>query len=87
MNMTDPFSIPNPKPCPFCGDNLVTVYQGDTYRWRVAVCDRCGAQAPDVRHSIGEGQTREQAYADSNKRATDAWNERTNAPFTPVEGA
>lgn len=76
MNMTDPFDLHDPKPCPFCGDNLVTVYQGDTYRWRVAVCDSCGAQAPDVRHSILEGQTRDQAFADANKRAIEAWNER-----------
>ena len=54
----------------------MTVYQGDTYRWRVAVCNSCGAQAPDVRCTIGEGQTREQALADANKRAIDVWNER-----------
>ena len=76
MSMTDPFPVLNPKPCPFCGDNLVTVHQGETYRWRVAICDSCGAQAPDVRHSILEGQTRDQAFADANKRAIEAWNER-----------
>jgi len=74
--MTDQYPVPNPKPCPFCGDSNVIVCQGETYRWRVAVCESCGAQAPDVRHGILEGQTREQAYADSNKRAIEAWNER-----------
>ena len=76
--MTEPFPVAEAeaKPCPFCGDRRMTVYQGDTYRWRVAVCNSCGAQAPDVRCTIGEGQTREQALADANKRAIDAWNER-----------
>jgi Lar family restriction alleviation protein len=74
--MNDPFNVPNAKPCPFCGDSNVTVFEGETYRWRVAICNSCGAQAPDVRYTIGEGQTRDQAYDDANKRAIDAWNER-----------
>jgi len=74
--MIEPFIVSDAKPCPFCGEQGLTVGEGDTYRWRVAVCNFCGAQAPDVRCTIGEGQTREQALADANKRAIDAWNER-----------
>ena len=76
--MNDPFHAcsSQTKACPFCGSSKVTVFQGDTYRWRVAVCDECGAQAPDVRHAIKEGQTPEQAMADTNKRALEAWNTR-----------
>jgi Lar family restriction alleviation protein len=74
--MTAPFTVSNAKPCPFCGNKGMTVCEGETYRWRVAICDFCGAQAPDVRYSIGDGQTLEHALADADKRAVDAWNER-----------
>jgi len=74
--MNDQYLVPDAKPCPFCGDRGVTVVEGDTYRWRVAVCNSCGAHAPDVRYSILEGQTREQAFDDANKRAIEAWNDR-----------
>ena len=76
--MTDPLNptIAEAKPCPFCGHQGVTVFQSDTYRWRVAVCDECGAQAPDVRHTIEEGQTPEQALDDANQRALKEWNTR-----------
>ena len=74
--MNDPHHSTAVEPCPFCGHQGVTVYKGDTYCWRIASCDKCGAQAPDVRHTIKEGQTPEQAMADTNKRALEAWNTR-----------
>jgi Lar family restriction alleviation protein len=75
--MNDPHSFADVKPCPFCGHQGVTVYQGENFRWRVAICDACGAQAPDVRHSIKEGQASAEAMADADRRAIEAWNTRT----------
>ena len=64
------------KPCPFCGGHSVAVVEGDTFRWRLAQCQDCGAQAPDVRiQTMGEG-TREQWEAAAHRAALDAWNMR-----------
>lgn len=39
-----------PLPCPFCGANAgVEVSEGSTFRWVVAVCNKCGAQSPEAR--------------------------------------
>lgn len=37
------------KPCPFCGEQGVTVRQGSTYRWIVAECNTCGATCGEQR--------------------------------------
>ena len=62
-------------PCPFCGDNKPTVFEGSTFRWRVAVCNNCGAYAPEVRHdTLAEDQ--KQAGIESDAAAITAWNTR-----------
>jgi len=38
-----------PLPCPFCGSDDITTQEGTTFRWRAAVCCRCGAQSGEVR--------------------------------------
>ena len=63
-------------PCPFCGGTDVTVEEGDTFRWLVAICQGCGAQAPDVRkQTSGPGDPTEWmvvGIADAMKE----WNKR-----------
>ena len=62
-------------PCPFCGDSKPTVFEGSTFRWRVAVCNNCGAYAPEVRHdTLAEDQ--KQAGIESDAAAIVAWNTR-----------
>lgn len=64
------------KNCPFCGHYDVTVYEGSTFRWRYAECDRCGAKAPEVRHdTLADDQ--EDATNKSTLAAIGAWNERS----------
>lgn len=65
-------------PCPFCGATNVSVVEGDTFRWRIAQCNECEAQAPVVRiQTMGEGtpaqweeKARLDAIAEWNKRHT-----------------
>jgi Lar family restriction alleviation protein len=68
-----------PLPCPFCGHDEVYVQEGDTFRWRVAVCGGCDARAPDVRvQTIGDGTPaiwEKQGRAD----AIAAWNKRVGS--------
>ena len=79
--MSDDIKLPNEHqdvilPCPFCGSTDVSVEQGDTFRWRVAICRGCGARAPEVRaQTMGDGspnEWEERAVAD----AIAAWNTR-----------
>lgn len=78
--MTDPVPSKDPLPCPFCGATNVSVIEGDTFRWRVAQCNECEAQAPVVRiQTMGEGtpkQWEEQARID----AIAEWNTRAAQP-------
>ena len=63
------------KPCPFCGHDGVTVVEGSTFRWRVAMCERCGAQSGEVRHNtLAEDQA--EAENRSTLEAIGIWNER-----------
>jgi len=63
-------------PCPFCGGTDVGVYEGETFRWRYARCENCGAQSPDVRvQTMGEG-TKEQWEAVGVIDAMKEWNKR-----------
>jgi Lar family restriction alleviation protein len=74
-----------PKPCPFCGETSVTVEEGTTFRWRIAVCNACGAQGPEVRRT----ENLAAAATESNYRAVEAWNVRFEIDATEhrrVEG-
>lgn len=66
----------NVKPCPFCGGKKVTIAEGDSFRWRKAVCDNCGATAPEVPiQTFGAGNKHDwerRAVYD----AVEAWNTR-----------
>ena len=62
-----------PLPCPFCGHVGVSVQQTDTHKWRAAICNNCGAQAPDVRWIY----TEDDPDARAAERALNEWNTRT----------
>lgn len=62
-------------PCPFCGGKKVSVEDGTTFRWRVAVCDNCGAQAEEVRIDTLM-PCRAAAEATARLYAIAAWNTR-----------
>lgn len=64
------------KPCPFCGGISVSVSDADSFRWRRAVCNECGAEAPEVRRQTLGAGTNEEWEADAERRAIEAWNER-----------
>jgi Lar family restriction alleviation protein len=67
----------NPLPCPFCGGTNIEVVEGDTFRWRLACCRECGAQAGEVRiQTLGDG-TPEEWEADAASRAIEEWNRRS----------
>ena len=55
---------------------MITVVDGDTFRWRHVECAACGATGPEIRcQTLGDGTQAEwerQAEAD----AIAAWNER-----------
>lgn len=64
-------------PCPFCGSVNVTVVEGSTFRWRVAGCNDCGAQAGEVRiQTLGEGEKADWE-ASAHTAAIQEWNQRT----------
>lgn len=66
----------DPKPCPFCGEQgPLDVREGSTFRWWVASCAFCGAQAPEIRidtlskdRAAAIEQGIEDAIAEWNKR-------------------
>ena len=65
-----------PKPCPFCGADLVETYGGSTFRWMYAGCAECGAQAGEVRvQTLGDGD-KEQWLAAARADALAEWNRR-----------
>ena len=54
--MTEQAQTPQkPLPCPFCGNEKVSIREGSTYRWARAECDVCGAAAGDIRRQYGQG--------------------------------
>jgi transcription elongation factor Elf1 len=66
------------KPCPFCGNETISVVEGSSYRWRVAECGGCGARAGEVRiNTLAEDKA--QALADVVIRAVSEWNDRKGA--------
>lgn len=65
-------------PCPFCGSTEVSVIEGSTFRWMVAQCDGCGAQAGEVRvQTLGDG-AKEEWLAQGRIDAIAEWNKRTH---------
>lgn len=63
-------------PCPFCGHSNVTVGEGSTFRWRLAICLNCGAQGPEVRaHILGSG-TKDEWERRAISEAIGEWNKR-----------
>lgn len=68
------------KPCPFCGEQgNLDVREGSTFRWMLAACSYCGAQAPEVRIDT-LNKDRDEAIAQGRVDAITAWNAR--APDT-----
>ena len=64
------------SPCPFCGSTEVRVVDGSTFRWRLAQCQGCGAQAGEVRiQTLGEG-TPLDWECKATRLALDEWNKR-----------
>jgi hypothetical protein len=65
-----------PKPCPFCGSELLSIEEGSTFRWRKPVCSMCDASSGEVRIAITEplmteGEIRNLVITEWNKRAGD----------------
>lgn len=63
------------KPCPFCGLPDVGFKEGSTFRWVVAVCHNCGAQAPEVRSDMLSDDPLDAGKKDR-ANALEAWNRR-----------
>lgn len=62
--------------CPFCGGQEIKVIEGDTFRWRAAMCLMCEARGPSVRvQTCGEGNWSEWEAAASRLAITE-WNQR-----------
>ena len=60
-------------PCPFCGGTDVSVEEGSTFRWAVAICNNCDAAAPEARAIHGDKKkTQEAALTEWNRRASPA---------------
>lgn len=77
-NETNTTSIA-PLPCPFCGSTSVSVKEGSTFRWRIAYCNECDAQAGEVRaQTSGDGRPNEWEAA-AIDRAIAEWNKRDYA--------
>jgi len=66
-------------PCPFCGSHDVAVKEGETYRWRLMVCNCCGAAGPDVRIQTAGSGTHEEWERRAAVGAVAEWNKRHNA--------
>ena len=62
-------------PCPFCGSTQIGFADGSTFRWLVAVCENCGAQAEEVRIDTLM-PCRAAAEANAKVDALKAWNTR-----------
>lgn len=65
-------------PCPFCGSQSVRVVMGESFRWRVAVCDCCNARGPDVRVQTAGKGTQEDWERTAEAGAVVEWNRRPN---------
>ena len=65
-----------PLPCPFCGCKDIAVVEGSTFRWRLAQCNGCGAQGPDVRIQTSGSGTKEEWEQSALDGALTEWNRR-----------
>jgi len=91
--MTEQAQTPQkPLPCPFCGNEKVSIREGSTYRWARAECDVCGAAAGDIRRQYGQGvddpEVQTAAIAEWNirdRREIDALKAEV-ARLTPIDG-
>lgn len=63
-------------PCPFCGGRDISVNKGSTFGWRVAVCNGCSAQAPDVRVQTSGSGTPDEWEQRGRRSALIEWNKR-----------
>jgi Lar family restriction alleviation protein len=63
-------------PCPFCGSKDICVVEGTTFRWRLAQCNDCGAQAGEVRIQTSGDGTSDKWEALAEKDAIAEWNTR-----------
>ena len=63
-----------PLPCPFCGADDIRFREGSTFRWIVAYCISCDAQAGEVRRNMLQLESESQAQAEAD--ATVEWNKR-----------
>lgn len=64
------------KPCPFCGEKYIILSEGSTFRWRIALCDTCGASCGEVRiQTCGPG-THKEREAHAIEDVLDEWNKR-----------
>ena len=66
----------NIKPCPFCGSTDVQVFEGSTFRWRLASCQGCYAQAGEVRIQTAGTGTPDEWEVKATRLALDEWNKR-----------
>lgn len=55
--MTTPqIERPQPDECPVCRSKDIRVHEGDTFRWRYAICDACSFRGDEVRiQTMGQG--------------------------------
>lgn len=69
---TEPIALP----CPFCGGTNVSTLEGSTFRWRVAMCNECGATSGEVRKQTIGGGTDDEWTKKAHVDAIVRWNER-----------
>lgn len=62
-------------PCPFCGGTKIGTKGGSSYRWWLAYCGECGAQAGEVRMAT-LNKPRDEAEAEAKEEALQEWNKR-----------
>lgn len=68
-----------PLPCPFCGDDNISVREGSGFRWRVAFCTGCDAQAGEVRAQTSGPGTPDEWERTATVDAIAEWNKRDTA--------
>lgn len=74
-------------PCPFCGASDVAVVEGDTFRWRLVLCNCCGAQGPDVRIQTAGSGTNAEWEQRAKAGAVAEWNKRPTHNAALTRGA
>lgn len=68
--------VPPLLPCPFCGDDEVTMGRDQHINWPQGVCNNCGARGPVIQYEMAD------AAAEWNKRAIEQYRARPQkGPF------